>query len=88
VTPNVHNFQVQGTIESIIVKGEWIPSKEFERYPALAGENSLNPEHLRNTKPSTSIRNSTSLSHSCYIPNGKENHPDEKGTEKNARRRV
>jgi len=75
VTPKVYKLQVQGTIESMVVKGEWIPSTEFERYPVLAGEHSLNPEHLRNTKPATSIRTSSSLSHSCYIPNGKETHP-------------
>jgi hypothetical protein len=88
VTPEVYKLQVQGTIESIVVKGEWIPSTEFERYPVLAGERSLNPELLRNGKSSTSIRTSSSLSHSCYIPNGKETHPDEKGIGKNERRRV
>jgi len=88
VTPKVYKLQVQETIESIVVKGEWIPSTEFERYPALAGVHSLNPEHLRNTKPSTSIQTSFSLSHSCYIPNGKETHPHKKGIGKKAGRRV
>lgn len=84
----MYRLQVQRTIESIVVEGEWIPSTEFERSPVLASEHSLNPEHLRNTKPSTSIQTSSSLSHSCCIPNGKENHPDEKDIGKNERRRV
>lgn len=88
MTPKMYKLQVHGTIESTVVRGEWNTSTEFESYPVLAGEHSLNLEHLRNTKPSTSIRTSSSLFHSCYIPNGKENHPDEKGIGKKEKRRV
>ena len=78
VTQKVYKLQDQGTTDRTVVKREWIPSTEFERYPVLVCEYSSKPEHLRNTKPSTSIRTpplpppfSLSLSHSCYIPNGK-----------------
>ena len=82
MTPKVYKLQVLGTKERMVVKGEWIPSIEFERYPVLAGEHSLNPEHLRNTKPSTSIRTSSSLSHSSYNQKWKRNPSTREGYRK------